>query len=513
MAKLPGYDSKQGMTTDVGTVKRDIGAEMQTGKNITAIGKAAQDIATVWQDAKDFSETLTKQTADEKEINTILQEAEADPDHTNDAIYKERIRAIKDRMGEGFSSNIAQKKYSVFANNAVAAAEIKVDGLFRGKTIDHTKGQIVEQHEINKQLYIKTGDWQYQQKQKELVELARQKGFVNEIFTANETIKVDDWEKLRYLQVAETDPEAAVDMVKNSDMNPTEKAAALNNIKSIASQGDIKREIAATQQNIKTTTDIETFVDDPTKTYVEKLDAIEQAERFGYPAKDVTRMKAYLTSKEKEAAQSHDKEFAMAVEMIGTLEGGLKKPSKKDAPFKDSLEYMRSVKDTKDFILDMHTKGRITLEEKNKLNESLAAKTATEAKHGMKSIGKDRSWLNPGNWFNYSYDDARIDFQKQFNKNEAKVNAAMKRYFYAVEGEKLSGRERKDKMAEIVDVINGDARDATVAQMETIRKAVPKNLSDEEILKANGFSEDDVTYTMQQTGKSRQEVINHLRGR
>jgi hypothetical protein len=202
------------------------------------------------------------------------------------------------------------------------------------------------------------------------------------------------------------------------------------------------------------------------------------------------------------------------MEMIGSLQSGLaatpKDPTGKQR--KNALEYMRMVKDTKDYILDMHTRNLITDQEKKDLNKKLTSVVSTETTTGVEDISVDRSWFNPGNWANFSYDDARIRFDKGFNGNIAKRNAAMKEYFYAVEDEGMSRKDRRTKVDDIIDRVNGKFREATVAQMEATVDTIPKDVSNEEYIKARGISEVDITTTMKANNMTREQVIDRLRG-
>ncbi len=509
MAKLPGYDSKVTMSTEPSAQMRDMAQEQQMGKNIQSLGKVARDLAIVWQTAEDAEQTLSSQLGMDEGQRIIFDDAAKDPDYKNSEQYHTDLDNVRIHATEGFTNNEAAAKFSITANNQTAAAKIKMDSMFRTKFNDHYKSKVIESRDASKRDYIASGDEAARDKHRGVVAEALRVGAVGEVFVANEAVLVDDWENLRYLQVAETDPDAAIEMVKNSTMDPTQKQAALNAIKSIATQGKIKRAIKTYQSNVIVTEDLEKIIDDPQKSYVEKLDAIEQSEKFGYPEADAKRLKANLDSTHKDNVEPHDEQFALVTEMIGSLQSGFTK----DGKFKDALEYMRMVKDTKDYIVDSHTDGRITTKEKNDLNASLKKTVSPEAKNAMKVAGDDRSWWNPGNYWNYSYDDARISFDGIFNKNKAKTSAAMKQYFYAVEGEDLSRKDRRAKVTEIADMINGESRINTIAELEANKGSVPKDMNDDEAIKKAGFTEADITFTMEQTGKTRAEVIRHIRGR
>jgi NACalpha-BTF3-like transcription factor len=98
-----------------------------------------------------------------------------------------------------------------------------------------------------------------------------------------------------------------------------------------------------------------------------------------------------------------------------------------------------------------------------------------------------------------------------FGQNQLKADMAMREFFYSTEGKKLDKKQKKSEVSRIVDEINIKFRENTAKELESIKKATPATLSDEEIIKRAGFTEEDVQFTMQQTGKSRSEIINYLR--
>ena len=49
MARLPRYDSKLEMSTQAPNVMRDMEAEQRIGRSVATMGKAAKQIADVWQ--------------------------------------------------------------------------------------------------------------------------------------------------------------------------------------------------------------------------------------------------------------------------------------------------------------------------------------------------------------------------------------------------------------------------------------------------------------------------------
>jgi len=249
MARLPNYDSQQGLTTQPGSVQRDINAEQQAGRNIQNIGKAAEDIANVWQDAKDFTETLRSQNILDNGQNEIFKKAQEDPDYENSAVYHEDLNRVREASLEGFSNNLARQKFQVTAQNQSAAASIKIDGLFRSKHIDYTKAEIIRSHEKNHAAYI-AGDLTAKGKQAELVSGAFEKGFVNAIFVANEDVKFLGWDYDRAIYDAQNgDAEEVARIVQEGKTYDIKNIGAA--VKEINSLGKIKKDAVKRQTKEK----------------------------------------------------------------------------------------------------------------------------------------------------------------------------------------------------------------------------------------------------------------------
>jgi hypothetical protein len=501
MAKLPGFDSTSQMTTQPASVRRDMREEAQFGQDISTVGGAVQEVANVWQEAKNFSQKITAQNNLETQINDIVARAAADPDYNSAEKYQEELSRVGEKSLEGFSDNIARMEFSTLSNNQIAQANIKVNSIFRDKMIDHTRAEIITQHDLNKSAFIQTGDPAYQEKQLSVSALGFQKGFVSEEFLANEQIKVKDWEKMRYLQIAENDPSTAIELVKNSDMLPSEKSAALNNIKSIAEQKDIAQEIERSMRESESVEALRTTINDPAIPYVDKLNAIQQAERFGLPESTAKRMTQYLNSADKVNATSYDDQFSEALVMIGTLEEGIGKKVK----IKDARQYMQKVLEARNYIIDQRISGNLTEQDEIDLTKKLNDTVKVEERYGLKKLEKQDEW------FKYDYSEAKKDFLNMFGQNQLKADMAMREFFYSTEGKKLDKKQKKSEVSRIVDEINIKFRENTAKELESIKKATPATLSDEEIIKRAGFTEEDVQFTMQQTGKSRSEIINYLR--
>ena len=503
MAKLPGYDASVNTTTSPGSVLRDPAKESQGGRNVRKMGQAVKQVSAAWQQVTDFSDKVTAQDNMDKELQELHNRAIADPDYKNSEVYHQELADIRDKSLSGFSNNLARMEFSATANHQVNSARAQVDGIFRAKEIDHTTGKIVSQHEQNKNKFLANGDPNFKAAQIALAEEAFRRGFVTEVYVANEKIRVNDWDNLRYMKIAETDPERAIDMIKASDMLPTEKAAAISNVKRVVSQSQVKQELATIKTNIDVSEKLTESIKDPGKDYVAKLEEIEMAEKFGFPKADADRLRDNLLSADAISGVEHSEEMAKAIMMVDFLKVGLDKDSKK----KDAIAYMKAIKDTKDQLLEMNTKGLITQGELEKLYGDIKKNSSTDETKGLGLIGKGSSW-------GYQYNDAKDTFDFAFEDNQAKSSYALRQFFYETVDRDLSGQEKKDKVAKIIDTMNGASRKEVAATVEVVRKTKPSKKgkeTDVQLLKRLGYSEADVTENMKNYNLTREALFARLR--
>lgn len=501
MAKLPGYDSTRQMTTEAPAVRRDIEAEGQMGRNLQVIGKAAVDVANVWQAAEDFSQTLTQQNNMDQRVADVLARAEQDPDYNNSRSYYADLDKIREDSLTGFSNNQAQLEFSKTVGATIGAARIKVDGLFREKMVDHTKSELVKSHDINRKNFIATGDPSFQERQRQAVLAANQKGFVNEVFVANEGIKIDEWNNLRYLQMAaEGKVTEAIDMIKASAMTPTDKSAAINSIQQIAKQRTIEVEIENINRQQQWIGESREVVKDQNKTYVDKLDYLQQQKKFGMEDADL--MIKYLNSDNRITAKHHDEQMAATLLQIGQISKGVDKKNK----VKDLKELLTDVRNTKKYIIGERIAGRLTQTDEDELIAALDKAADEKTKISVERLKK------PLSMFHYGYNNAHDDFMILFNGNRTMADAALVEYFHRSEDKKLNDADGKKLAAQVVEIIrDGERKRITDELTQSIRP--PENLSEAEIMKRAGITEEDIKYNMETYGVSRQEVINRARGR
>jgi hypothetical protein len=488
---------------------RDMAQEQQMGRNIASLGKVARDLSMVWQAAEDATQTLDRQNHIDEGQREIYNRAQTEPDYKNSDQYFADLDALKDSSLEGFSNNEARAKFAITANNQTAAAKIKMDGLFRTKMQDHYKGELITSHDKNKRDYIATGDPMYMEKQKGEALKALEVGAVNEVFVANEGVKVDDWQQLRYLQMAQNgEIREALKLIDESDMQPSEKNAAKASIMTMARQGAIIAEVEQINREQEMYAQSDAFIDDPNKSYVEKLDFLEQQEKFGLTAADKKELVANLTSANKVAAESHSEAKATILLSIDKLDKGI--TQKKDN-YKDIKEYLKGVKATRSLITNKQTEGVITSADKKALLDHLNKTVKEEKNIATNKISKQDGFLGIG----YGYKDAYKDFNDAFGGVPGLADEALIELFETSEVNKLKDAGQKQEVLSIIDRYNERLRKETIERINQAAgftpKAVDTTIPVEEVLKQHNATMADVEAAAKKYNVSTDEVIKRMR--
>ena len=518
MAKLPGYDAKQGITTEVPTVKRDMAQEGMRGDNIATLGKAASDISAVWQKAEDFSQTLAQKNYMDQSVTDVLQRFEADPNGRKLEVkekYQKELQGIKNKSLEGFTNNQAQMEFSADVNAQINSAGIKIESFARAKMIDYTQAELITSHELNKKAFLATGDPAFMAIQKKATALAKEKGFVNNVFVAEEAVKVEEWEKYRYIQMAEEgNPQGAIDMIYASDMSPTDKASAVASVKTITANATAEIDLANLVRANDMVKNTRAVIVDPNKSYVDKLNAIQQNEKFGLDPSDGTKLKAYLDSENRLMAKTYPETKAAMIRTIG----GLQKDISADSKIKDVKQFMEDSKAARMTIMERAGAGELTESDEGFILDALDKIVADQNAFAAARLKRETSaskWLAqiPKIWI-YGYDNANQDFMKNFNQDRAQADVALVEYFNQTYKKDYDNVRKKEIVAEVTDAVRTNLRNYVRDQLIADNPAVkaPKVESKADIIQRLGISEQEILDTMEVENQTEAEVLDWLRG-
>ena len=199
-----------------------------------------------------FSETLREENKINQGVGDILNRMEADPNHDNKEIYQKELEDLRGGIGE-FSNNQAKAKFGQYASTIINKANIKVDGTYRNKMVDYTKGQLLEAERNAFEAYkanpvpeqaaaIRAG---YISK----VQAANDRGFLDDVYLQQRINELTKWDSDRQDNLMQdllnNDPElaeAALTSGQFKDMKSESKATWLKVIESAKKQREKEQE-------------------------------------------------------------------------------------------------------------------------------------------------------------------------------------------------------------------------------------------------------------------------------
>lgn len=493
MGKLPGYDSQAGMTTQVGTAKRDLNAEAQGGRDIANLGKAVQQVNQVWQEAKDFKETLQSQGILDSGQREIFKRAQEDPDYENSALYHDDLAKVREASLGAFSSNRAKMRFMPTANNQTAAADIKIDGVFRSKLIDHTKADIIQSNKDNHADYI-AGDLAAKEKQALVVSTAFEKGFVTETFVVNEGIKLAQWDYDRAIADAQKDPFKTLANIDQYDIISGKKDDLVREIKQIAEMTVKVQEVAVLQTQAANQSQFQKDLD-------AGMNISESLDRLDDGLERNTMDKDWVKSKRAAILSAKGIDAEMQVDYFYDVVKKINRANAQYTAYKSSKNAKIYIKENNESLI-MINEGRASGKLDKASEKLLLARTftkdiaAAEQDAGKNLILATEHFEATLNQEEVPY--AIVEYLKETGKDSKKANA---------------------KQAAIVDKIQRDVRaktnndaQALVAEVTQRReKQAAEVLPEEAILKRFNVTEEEIENTMKTSGKTREDVIKHLR--
>jgi hypothetical protein len=492
MPKLPRYDSERALSTQAPNVQRNLDIAAQGGRDTQTLGKAAQKIAQVWQDAKDFSETLDASNSFDEGQRAIANRMQSDPEYRREQA-NEDMDVLYSESLQGFSNNEARMKWDVQARSATNAAKIRADGFYRQKELDHTKAQLVVAHNANLDKYLASPTDADLANQIALIQGAYDKGIVSEIFLENEKIKLESWPKLKALRVAESDPKAAMQMIENANYDPQEKKRMEKEILNVAKKVDLERELNILVRQEEGMNTIDEMMANPALSLDQKTLEINKAEHSGLiPKSFATSARRVVTSTKDVMATTSTPEFSQTIRMIYDAN------SRFDTSYtaNKNKEYLKKLSDIKTHINNIQADGKIDRTDAQKLRQELLTATKKKQSEATQDLLHSSTYRDA--------DEAFKSTVPSYMRDEA-----LREYFYRTEGKTLSKEEAYVVRSQVADSLNTGNREKTLDVLDAMTEG--KEISDEDVLALTGASEEDVIHTAEQNGISVEEVYTRLR--
>jgi hypothetical protein len=511
MGKLPGYDSNKQMDTSPANVQRDMGVAAQTGKNIAAMGKVASDLANAWQEAEDFQQTLSKQNHLDDGTRALLKKQAEDPEYRRSGQITSDLETLKSESLDGFSNNLARDKFSLTANAQTTAAQIKADGIARSGLLKDTEATIYKAFEGARNSYIKDGDQESKNKITGIIQASLAKGTFDPLKAAKLEADMNKWDSMRYLKVAEDgDADGARKMVRDSDMDPTQKVSAYNMISAVEKENNAKIDRENKKMDLNAAVDIHKIVRDDKIPFIDRLEEVQKLEEAGFTTQ-AEKAKKYLYSEDRYKASTNKSVVTDLGVKIGTLQGGItkmtstKKRSKDRAAYAErATEYLERASAIRQDIMDAATAGQIT-----SIDEEVLIKDfdKTVAKSHVTAVD---ALTQEDRWFNYDNKEAFEDLEMLLG-NKILAEEAFVEYFYQINDKDYDNEGRKAVMRDVANKIKENDFQQTTQSLSDAKNRETKPITDEQIL--NKFTKEERIYYMKENNWTEQELIIEMRKR
>lgn len=225
------------------------GRDLQAlGQGIAAFGQKLQKINDTWEKAKVTNQYTTANNELRGQIDQVLFDADSDANHENIATYMDKLEDIR-RQEVIIDNEDVMGVYDSDMNLDIDQARLKVQGIFRGKTIAHQRGQIVKDTADTQTSYNNSFSavqrFRIREDYKDRLTANRDAGFISEDEYQDELLDMKNWEFNRAMRALEIDPQLTIEAIDGYDFqSEKEKQSVIDMGKKIIRRQDVIREIA-----------------------------------------------------------------------------------------------------------------------------------------------------------------------------------------------------------------------------------------------------------------------------
>lgn len=401
MARLPVYTSQGGINTSTpGNIRSP--EESSRGWRSTSI--AAQQIMALseqWQRAKDAAENLDGKNKLVQGITDILTEGEDYNEYKTPQDLSKKEAELAGRMNtlvkditNGFSNNLNAQEFAGQAQLSILANQEKLKGIFRDKTIDMAKSNLLISQQYNMENFISTGNEGFKTSYLNDIDNMEKSGLIDRTTATGLRQKTDYWNVYNVYREAETNPELVISKLEAGKYNikPEYYHEVLQNVNTIKTNKQLFDEYknAVEQDKFESQTLNVIYGDE---SYDNKLKYIDEQEFLGnisggFAAKARRYIKRYKPGKENGLSDAQT--IADLVQQANDLNENTI----------DNKEFLIGVKNIRESILKMHSDGLITTKDAisfNKEIDSITSKRVSEATAGL-SYSKD--WKTATDYIN-----------------------------------------------------------------------------------------------------------------
>lgn len=401
MAKLPVYNSKGSITTDTPNNIRRPQDYQLWGDTLEGVSKEITKLSAEWQQAKDQVENLDGKNKLLMGISDVLTEAQDFNSWNSPEELEAKKQELKAKMQnllpnvmDGFSNNQnavmfqKQGEFTTFQN------QVKLDEIFRNKYQDLNDSNIQLSYDTNFSNYISTGDANYKDSFLNDIQTSVNAGFMTKEEATRLTQKTDKWGVYHVLNLAETNPDAAIKALKSGQygVKPEDYHDTLKSLTSIKTNQKLLQEYQERVKQDNFESEALNYVTS-NNTYADKVRYIDEAELNGNISENyAARLRRGIRSENPNKQKSVSE--ATAVSDI------LQQAYDLNSDDIDNDEYLTGIKNVRDNILSLQEQGLISTKDANSLNRQIDTATRKKISEATSGITFNTGWKDAKAYIN-----------------------------------------------------------------------------------------------------------------
>lgn len=258
------------------------------GKLARTFGSELEKMEDKWQKAESANQYTTSRNERKVGIAGLMEAVKNEGDHTRSAFYADELKRITTDNQVEFSDQGIKDIYDAETKLDRDMAEIKIRAHFRGKMINHTRGQISGDTNSAREDYLNEtnslirhrGLEDYKDRQKGY----QSTGVISNLEYVGALEDTKDWELDRAMQAAGNDPESVLDsrnLANQFKLTPGEKTKVQSAARATVIRNNQIRELASLKNHAVNMGSVNELLGDDDVSLIEKTKIINDLERMG----------------------------------------------------------------------------------------------------------------------------------------------------------------------------------------------------------------------------------------
>lgn len=432
MAKLPVYNSQGGITTDTPNNIRRASDYQLWGDTLEGVSKEITKLGAEWQKAKDQVENLDGKNKLLMGISDILTEAEQFSAWNSPRELEAKKQELKAKMQGilpnvmyGFSNNQNAVLFQKQGEFATFQNQVKLDEIFRDKEQDKAYENIEISKDMNFRNFIQTGDKNYKQSFFNDIDMMVNAGFMTRKEATKLTQETDKWGVYHVLNLAETNPDAAIQALKSGQygIRPEDYHETLKSVTSIKTNQKLMQEYQERVRQDNFESEALNYVTS-NNTYADKIRYIDEAEMNG----DISTTYA---AKLRRGIRSQNPNKNRSISDAKAVSNIMQQAYDLNENVLDDKEYLKGIQNIRNNIVDLHQQGLINTKDANSFNNQLDTATRKRTAQAARGVSYSSEWK-----------DARAYIESSLPP-ELRATA-YRDVFYKTQDANLEGKSKKE---------------------------------------------------------------------